>query len=138
MKINGSLGKHFGPALLMAVLALLFFAGLTSGQTLQDLPPPPPPPRPKPTPTPTPAPPPKDEDIDVIRTNSNLVMVPVSVVDAKGEAVLGLPVTAFRLEEQGREQQITEFLQGLPRLGQLQDHRRLGALAGRQLHCSGA
>jgi Ca-activated chloride channel family protein len=109
MKIHGSLGKHLGPALLVAVLALLFCVSLASGQTLQDLPPPPPPPKPKPTPTPTPPPAPKDEDVDVIRTTSNLVMVPVSVVDAKGDAVLGLPVTDFRLEEQGREQQITEL-----------------------------
>jgi Ca-activated chloride channel family protein len=109
MKIHGSWGKHFGSALLTAVLTLLFCASLASGQTLQDLPAPPPPPKAKPKPTPTPAPPPKDEDVDVIRTTSNLVMVPVSVVNAQGEAVLGLPVTEFRLEEQGREQQITDL-----------------------------
>jgi hypothetical protein len=109
MKIHGSWGKHLGPALLVAVLALFFYAGLASGQTLQDLPPPPPPPKPKPTPTPTPVPTPKDEDFDVIRTTSNLVMVPVSIVDAQGQPVLGLPITDFRLEEQGRQQQITEL-----------------------------
>ncbi|MCM3902219.1 MAG: VWA domain-containing protein [Pyrinomonadaceae bacterium] len=109
MKIHGSWGKHLGPVLLVAVLALFFCGSLASGQTLQDLPPPPPPPRPKPTPTPTPPPPPKDEDVDVIRTTSNLVMVPVSVVDATGQPVLGLPMTDFRLEELGREQQITEL-----------------------------
>ncbi len=109
MKIHGSWGKHFGPVLLVAVLALFFSASLANGQTLQDLPPPPPPPKPKPTPTPTPPPAPKDEDFEVIRVTSNLVMVPVSVVDAKGQAVLGLPITDFRLEEQGREQQITEL-----------------------------
>ncbi len=98
-----------GPVLLVAVLALFFCASFASGQTLQDLPPPPPPPKPKPTPTPKPPPAPKDEDFEVIRTTSNLIMVPVSVVDAKGEAVLGLPVSNFRLEEQGREQQITEL-----------------------------
>ncbi|MCA1573828.1 MAG: hypothetical protein LC770_04670 [Acidobacteria bacterium] len=54
MKIHGSWGKHFGPVLLVAVLALFFSATLVNGQTLQDLPPPPPPPKPKPTPTPTP------------------------------------------------------------------------------------
>jgi Ca-activated chloride channel homolog len=109
MKIHGSWRKHLGPVLLMAALALFFHAGLVSGQTLQDLPPPPPPPKPKPTPTPTPPPAPKDEDFDVIRVTSNLVMVPVSIVDAQGQAVLGLPKTDFRLDEQGREQQITEL-----------------------------
>lgn len=109
MKIHGSCGKHLGPVLLVAVLALFFCASLASGQTLRDLPPPPPPPKPKPTPTPKPPPAPKDEDFEVIRTSSNLIMVPVSVVNAKGEAVLGLPVSNFRLEEQGREQQITEL-----------------------------
>ena len=109
MTIYGRWGKHLGPALLVAVLALFFYATLASGQTLQDLPPPPPPPKAKPKPTPTPPPPPKDEDFDVIRTSSNLVMVPVSVVDPGGQPVLSLPLTAFRLEEQGREQQITEL-----------------------------
>ncbi|MDQ3665340.1 MAG: VWA domain-containing protein [Acidobacteriota bacterium] len=109
MKINGSWGKHLGPVLLTAVLALFLCISLADGQTLQDLPPPPPPPKPRPTPTPTPPPAPKEEDFEVIRTTSNLVMVPVSVVDANGQAVLGLPVTDFRLEEQGREQQITEL-----------------------------
>ncbi len=109
MKIHVSWGKLLGSALLSAVLALFFYSSLASGQTLQDLPPPPPPLKPKPTPTPTPRPTPKDEDFEVIRTTSNLVMVPVSVVDAKGEPVLGLPVTDFRLEEQGRAQQITEL-----------------------------
>ena len=109
MKIHGTWGKLLGPALLAAVLALFFYAGPASGQTLQDLPPPPPPMRPKPTPTPTPPPAPKDEDFEVIRTTSNLVMVPVSIVSVAGQAVLGLPITDFRLEEQGREQQITEL-----------------------------
>ncbi len=109
MKMNGSWGKHLRPALLTAVLALFLSAGVATGQTLQDLPAPPPPPKPKPTPTPTPRPTPKDDDFEVIRTNSNLVMVPVSVVDAKGEPVLGLPKTDFRLDEQGREQQITDL-----------------------------
>src|SRR5687767_5780519 len=109
MTIYGRWGKHLEPALLVAVVALFFYASLASGQTLQDLPPPPPPPKAKPKPTPTPPPPPKDEDFDVIRTTSNLVMVPVSVVDPSGLPVLGLPLTAFRLDEQGREQQITEL-----------------------------
>jgi VWFA-related protein len=69
---------------------------------------PPPPPLPTPKPTPTPAPP-KDDDFEVIKVSSNLVMVPVSVVDAAGAAVRGLQVGDFRLEEEGREQQITEI-----------------------------
>jgi VWFA-related protein len=71
---------------------------------VKDLPPPPPLPTPKPTPTPAL----KDEDFDVIRVSSNLVMVPVSVVNAIGQAVHGLPVSDFHLEEEGRVQQIVE------------------------------
>ena len=106
MNVSRIWGKYFGPALLAAVLALFFFTGLTSAQSLKDLPPPPPPP---PTPTPTPVPTPKDEDFEVIRTTSNLVMVPVSVVNPQGEPVLGLQLTDFRLDEEGKEQQISEL-----------------------------
>lgn len=98
-------GKQIGPALLLAVLVLFCSAGLTAAQTLSDLPPPPPAPTPKPTPTPAP----KDEDFEVIRVSSNLVMVPVSVTNDKGEAVHGLQVGDFRLEEEGKTQQITEI-----------------------------
>ncbi len=99
-------GKQFGPALLLAVLALFVCSWSTTAQTIRDFPPPPPAPTPKPTPTPAP---PKDEDFDVIRVSSNLVMVPVSVVDAKGEPVRGLQVSDFRLDEEGRTQQIVEL-----------------------------
>src|SRR5882672_1504157 len=102
---RGTLGKQLGPALLFAGLALFCWAGLAMGQTIRDLPPPPPAPTPKPKPTPTP----KDEDFDVIKVNSNLVMVPVSVVDAQGQALHGLQVGDFRLEEEGRAQQIAEI-----------------------------
>lgn len=97
-------GKQIGPVLLFAVLALFSCSGVVSAQYVRDLPPPPPLPTPKPTPTPAL----KDEDFDVIRVSSNLVMVPVSVVDASGQAVHGLPVSDFRLEEEGRLQQIVE------------------------------
>jgi Ca-activated chloride channel family protein len=103
---NGNWGKHFGPALLIAVLALCFCAGRAAAQTIRDLPPPPPAPTPKPTPTPGP---PKDEDFEVIKVNSNLVMVPVSVVDAMGQPVHGLQVNDFHLDEEGRPQQIVEI-----------------------------
>jgi Ca-activated chloride channel family protein len=98
--------KQFGPALLFAVLVLFCFPGPNCAQTIRDFPPPPPAPTPKPTPTPAP---PKDEDFEVIRVSSNLVMVPVSVVDAKGEPVRGLQVSDFRLNEEGQEQQIVEI-----------------------------
>ncbi|HEV3469771.1 MAG TPA: VWA domain-containing protein [Pyrinomonadaceae bacterium] len=69
---------------------------------------PPPPPRVRPTPTPTPAPPPDDmsSDEDVVRVTSNLVVVPVSVTDAAGEAVTGLKLADFRLQEEGRAQEL--------------------------------
>lgn len=99
-------GKQFGPALLFAVLVLFCSTWSAFGQTIRDLPPPPPAPTPKPTPTPAP---PKDEDFDVIRVSSNLVMVPVSVVNAKGEPLRGLQVSDFRLDEEGRTQDIVEI-----------------------------
>ena len=102
---QGVWGKPCGPALLLAVLALLCFGQLAAGQTIRDLPPPPPAPTPKPKPTTTP----KDEDFDVIRTNSNLVIVPVSVIDSQGQPMHGLQVGDFRLEEDGRTQQIVEM-----------------------------
>jgi Ca-activated chloride channel family protein len=99
-------GKQFGPALLLVVLALFCCVPAAVAQRTIDFPPPPPPPTPKPTPTPAP---PKDEDFDVIRVSSNLVMVPVSVVDAKGDPLRGLQLADFRLAEEGREQQIAEI-----------------------------
>ncbi|MDQ3474248.1 MAG: VWA domain-containing protein [Acidobacteriota bacterium] len=102
-------GKHLRPVLLLAALALFFYISPVAAQRLKDLPAPPTPPRLKPTPTPTPVPPPKDEDVDVIRVSSNLVMVPVSVVDTTSQPVLGLQVTDFRVLEQGSEQKLTDL-----------------------------
>ena len=99
-------GKLLWPALLTGVLALVLFSGLASAQTVKDLPPPPPVPRLKPTPTPTPPP---QEVLDVVRVTSNLIIVPVSVTDPSGQAVQGLKMEDFRLEEEGRVQQITEM-----------------------------
>jgi Ca-activated chloride channel homolog len=107
MTVKTIWGRHLGSTLLVGVLTLFFSVSVARAQTtVRDLPPPPPPPTPKPTPTPKP---PSDEDFEIIRTTSNLVMVPVSVVDAKGQPLRGLKVADFRLEEEGRIQQITEL-----------------------------
>jgi Ca-activated chloride channel homolog len=93
------------PAFLMGVLALFLFTPIAQAQkTVKDLPPPPPVWKAKPTPTPKPVEP---EVVDVIKTTSNLVMVPVSVTDQTGNAVLGLKVADFRLDEEGKQQEIS-------------------------------
>ena len=98
--------KLLWPAFLIGVLALFLFTPTAQAQkTVKDLPPPPPLWKPKPTPTPKPAEP--EVITDVIRTNSNLVMVPVSVTDQTGNAVQGLQVADFRLEEEGKQQEIS-------------------------------
>ena len=74
-----------------------------------DAPPPPPPPTPTPTPRPTPTPKPVEESLDetdVVRVTSNLVVVPVAVTDAAGNAVQGLKREDFQLEEEGRGQEL--------------------------------
>src|SRR6266850_826381 len=106
MIVKAIWGKLMRPAFLLGVLALFLCVPAASGQTIKDMPPPPPIPKPKPTPTPKP---PSDEVLDVVRVSSNLVMVPVSVVDANGHAVQGLKVGDFRLEEEGRPQEIAEI-----------------------------
>jgi Ca-activated chloride channel family protein len=69
-------------------------------------------PAPQQTPQPTPSPAATDETIsdddDIVRVTSNLVVVPVSVTDARGEPVQGLKATDFRLEEEGRAQEIAQ------------------------------
>jgi VWFA-related protein len=99
--------KLLWPAILMGVLAIFLSAPTTPAQSVKDLPPPPPPWRAKPTPTPKPVEP--DVITDVIRTTSNLVMVPVSVTDQAGNAVQGLQVADFRLEEEGKQQEISNI-----------------------------
>lgn len=97
--------KFLWPAFLMGVLAIFLFVPAAQAQkSVKDLPPPPPLWKPKPTPTPKPAEP---EVIDVIKTSSNLVMVPVSITDQAGNAVQGLKVADFRLEEEGKQQEIS-------------------------------
>ncbi|HJT28321.1 MAG TPA: VWA domain-containing protein [Pyrinomonadaceae bacterium] len=100
--------KLLWPAFLMGMLALFLSTSTAQAQkTVKDLPPPPPLWRPKPTPTPKPVEP--EVITDVIRTNSNLVMVPVSVTDQTGNAVQGLQVADFRLEEEGKQQEISSL-----------------------------
>src|SRR6266496_5170830 len=102
-------GKFMRPASLFGVLAIFLSVAVVphaSGQTIRDLPPPPPVPKPKPTPTPKP---PTNEVLDVVRVSSNLVMVLVSVTDSKGQAIQGLQVKDFHLEEEGRPQDIAEI-----------------------------
>ncbi len=104
--ISGVEKKLLGPAFLIGVLAILLSAPIVKGQgTVKELPPPPPLWKPKPTPTPKPVEP--EVISDVIRTSSNLVMVPVSVTDQQGQAVKGLQIADFRLEEEGKQQEIT-------------------------------
>jgi Ca-activated chloride channel homolog len=47
-----------------------------------------------------------DPEPEIIRINSNLVAVPVSVTDTKGEPVRNLKAEDFRLEEEGVVQQV--------------------------------
>lgn len=55
------------------------------------------------TPTPTLKPTPDDE---VIKVSSRLIVVPVSVTDADGQAITGLTAKDFRIGEEGRSQSI--------------------------------
>ncbi len=105
--------KYFAPALVLSALALFFFGALflsipVRAQKLKQLPSPPPGPRFKAKPTPTPAPTPEPE-YEVVKISSNLVIVPVSVTDAQGQPVLGLKQTDFRIEEDGRAQEIAQM-----------------------------
>lgn len=63
---------------------------------------------PAPTPKPSPAAEAIEDDEEVVRVTSNLVVVPASVVNAAGEPVLGLKREDFRLEEEGRAQEIAQ------------------------------
>src|SRR5215510_5960370 len=99
--------KTLWPVFLLGVLAIFLSVPTARAQGTKDLPPPPPLWKPKPTPTPKPVEPPVIDTTEIIRTNSNLVMVPVSVTDPSGQAVQGLKVTDFRLEEEGKQQEIS-------------------------------
>ncbi|CAN5506901.1 hypothetical protein BH10ACI2_BH10ACI2_20380 [soil metagenome] len=56
-------------------------------------------------PNPTVTPKPKVDD-DIIKVESRLVVVPVSVTDSNGQAVLGLKAEDFRINEEGKQQTI--------------------------------
>ena len=56
--------------------------------------------------TPTPAPRSNSGDDEIIKVNSRLIVVPVSVTDANGQAVLGLKAEDFRIAEEKRAQVI--------------------------------
>ena len=99
--------KSFAPALVLGAPVLFLFAIIlfitpATAQKIKQLPPPPPGPRYKPKPTPTP-------EYEVVRISSNLVVVPVSVTDAKGQPVLGLKASEFQIEEDGRAQEIAQL-----------------------------
>src|SRR6185369_8508475 len=104
MMISGA-EKRLWPVLLLGVLAIFLSVPATRAQGMKDRPPPPPLWKAKPTPTPKPVEP--EVITDVIRTTSNLVMVPVSVTDQTGQAIQGLKVEDFRLEEEGKRQEIS-------------------------------
>jgi Ca-activated chloride channel family protein len=74
-------------------------------QKVKQLPPPPAAPIYKPKPTPTPEP----EVLEVVRVTSNLIVVPVSVTDGNGQPVLGLTAQDFRVEEDGKVQQVAQL-----------------------------
>jgi Ca-activated chloride channel family protein len=99
-------GRYLWLAFLLG-LPVIFFAQQDSrAQSVKDLPPPPAPWKAKPTPTPKP---PEQEVLDVVKVTSNLVMVPVSVTNNQGEPVQGLQVKDFRLQEEGKDQEIAEI-----------------------------
>ena len=93
-------------AFALAMLAIFLSAPAGLAQSTKNLPAAPPPWKAKPTPTPKP---PEKEVLDVVRVTSNLVMVPVSVTDNQGQAIQGLQVKDFRLDEEGKQQEIAEI-----------------------------
>src|ERR1044072_1652167 len=95
------------PVFLLGMLAIFMSVPAARAQGTKDLPPPPPLWKAKPTPTPKPVVPEVIDSDDVIKTNANLVMVPVSVTAQTGQAIQGLKVEDFRLEEEGKQQPIS-------------------------------
>ncbi|MEJ7713040.1 MAG: hypothetical protein WKF84_25160 [Pyrinomonadaceae bacterium] len=92
----------------LVLLAIISFSSQeTRSQVVPNLPPPPTPVAPDPTPSAAPGR--TSADDEVIRVTSNLISVPVSVTNARGEPVQGLVVKDFRLEEEGRAAEIAEI-----------------------------
>ena len=56
----------------------------------------------------TPSPTPPIEDDEIIKVESRLVVVPVSVLDANGQPVLGLTAKDFRIFEENKLQEVAE------------------------------
>jgi Ca-activated chloride channel homolog len=99
-------GRYLWLAFLLGLPVIFFAQQDTRAQSVKDLPPPPAPWKAKPTPTPKP---PEQEVLDVVKVTSNLVMVPVSVTNNQGQPVQGLQIKDFRLQEEGKEQEIAEI-----------------------------
>lgn len=60
-------------------------------------------------PTPTPAPPPMAGDDEIIKVETNLVTMPVSVLDRDGRFISGLQQNDFKIFENGVEQKVDYF-----------------------------
>jgi Ca-activated chloride channel family protein len=103
---RGRFGRYLWLAFLLGLPVIFFGQQDGHAQSVKDLPPPPAPWKAKPTPTPKP---PEQEVLDVVRVTSNLVMVPVSVTNNQGQPIQGLQVKDFRLQEEGKEQEIAEI-----------------------------
>lgn len=105
-------------AFLRGALTLFFLStsllGSTNGQTgqggqKQQTPPPQTPPARRQPSAPAATPAAQGDDEEVVRVTSNLVVVPVSVTDGSGQPVQNLVINDFRLEEEGRAQQIAQI-----------------------------
>lgn len=107
--------NFFVLALTLGALAIFLFAAGVGAQIPERTRlTPPASPSPSPSPNqkaadPEPTPPDDVDDADIVRVSSTLVVVPVSVIDAAGQPVLGLTVPDFKIEEQGKAQEITQI-----------------------------
>lgn len=63
----------------------------------------------KPGGAPSPTPPPGDDDNGVIRVETNIVTMPVSVLDRDGRFISGLQQSDFKIFENGTEQKVDYF-----------------------------
>ena len=107
-------------SLLLATLALISLIANASAQTAPSVKPPQTPPAPTESPAGQPQQRPRqtgqtsepssaiENDDEIVRVNSNLVVVPVSVTDANGYPVSKLRAQDFKLDEEGRTQEIAQ------------------------------